>query len=286
MRGHAAALDRRLADPVLEAERRPPGRQLVAVLPPDQLDARQLLVGPACPLDDRLEPLGVGRERGQRDVHVRRAERLLPVLGAALADVAQLGRARRHALPELRREAVQRVLRHAERLEAVVGEGDGDPGVAGRVGRRSGRSRRRGAAAAPARGRRRGRRCAAAGRCRRRATAARAARRSGCRRARGWMPSAAVTASTCLPSSVVLGRLGRVRVGRRQVRERARWPAGVARSTPSRMTGPFPALTSSVKIVSITSSLSARPPQVSCARRRAGGQLDLEEASPARRTAW
>src|SRR3712207_3815193 len=39
----------------------------------------------------------------------------------------------------------------------------------------------------------------------------------------------------------------------------------VARSTPSRMTGPLPALTSTVNSVSITSSFSARPPQVSCA---------------------
>src|SRR5215216_7688813 len=45
--GPAAALDRRLADPVLEAEGCPPGRKLVAVLPPDQLDAGELLVGAA-----------------------------------------------------------------------------------------------------------------------------------------------------------------------------------------------------------------------------------------------
>src|SRR5207247_1223077 len=36
--GNAAALDRRLADPVLEAEGGSPGRKLVAVLTPDQLD--------------------------------------------------------------------------------------------------------------------------------------------------------------------------------------------------------------------------------------------------------
>ena len=43
------------------------------------------------------------------------------------------------------------------------------------------------------------------------------------------------------------------------------------------MIGPLPALISCVKIVSITSSLSARPPQVSCASPRTGGELDLEE---------
>ena len=69
----------------------------------------------------------------------RGAERLLPVLGAALADVAQLGRAGRHPLAELRREAVERVLRHAERLQPLVGEGDGDPGVVRGIGRRASR---------------------------------------------------------------------------------------------------------------------------------------------------
>ena len=39
-----------------------------------------------------------------------------------------------------------------------------------------------------------------------------------------------------------------------------------APSTPSRITGPLPALISSVKIVSITSSFSALPPQVECGR--------------------
>ncbi len=51
----------------------------------------------------------------------------------------------------------------------------------------------------------------------------------------------------------------------------------VAWSTPSRTVGPFPALISSVKIVSITSSLRARPPHVRCRAAAAGGQLDLQE---------
>ena len=50
----AAALDRRLADPVLEAEGRAPGRELVAVLAPDHLDARELLLGLASLLDHGL----------------------------------------------------------------------------------------------------------------------------------------------------------------------------------------------------------------------------------------
>ena len=57
--GDAAALDRGLADPVLEAERRALVRQLVAVLAPDHLDALQVRVALAGPLGDRLQPRDV-----------------------------------------------------------------------------------------------------------------------------------------------------------------------------------------------------------------------------------
>ena len=131
--GDPAALHRRLADPVLEAEGGAPRRELVAVLAPDHLHPGQLLVGAACPLGHRRQPRGVGRQRRQRHVHVGGSKRLFPIGRAAVADVAQLGRAGRHALPELRREAVQRLLGHAQRLQALVGEGNGDPGAAGGV---------------------------------------------------------------------------------------------------------------------------------------------------------
>ena len=72
---------------------------------------------------------------------------------------------------------------------------------------------------------------------------------------------APVGAPRASPSVVVLGLLGRIRIRRREIRE-LREPGLVDRSTPSRITGPLPALISSVKIVSITSSLSARPPHV------------------------
>src|SRR5829696_9130010 len=125
--GHAAAFDRRLADPVLEAEGGAPGGELVAVLSPDDIHARKLLVGATHFLDGGLEPRGIGRERGQRDVHLGATEWLLPTGGAALPNVAQLDRARRHPLLELWREAVERVLRHTERLQALVREGHCDP---------------------------------------------------------------------------------------------------------------------------------------------------------------
>ena len=60
---------------------------------------------------------------------VRRPERLFPVVRAVLANVAEQLRARGHALLELRRKAGERVRRHAERLQALVGERNGDPGV-------------------------------------------------------------------------------------------------------------------------------------------------------------
>ena len=88
----------------------------------------------ACLLDHGLQPLAVGGERRQGDVDVAGAERLLPVLGAAVADVAEQRRAGGHPLPELRSEAVERALRDPERLQAVVGEGDRDPGVVGGIG--------------------------------------------------------------------------------------------------------------------------------------------------------
>ena len=69
----------------------------------------------------------------------RGAERLLPVGRAALADVAQLGGTGRHPLAELGREAVERVLRHTERLQALIGEGDRDPRVVSGIGRRPSR---------------------------------------------------------------------------------------------------------------------------------------------------
>src|SRR3954453_23124323 len=69
---------------------------------------------------------------------VRAAERLLPVLGAARANVSQVRRAGGHPLSELGREAVKRSLRYPQRFQALVGERDRGPGVAlGMRGRRA-----------------------------------------------------------------------------------------------------------------------------------------------------
>ena len=114
----AAALDRRLADTVLEAERGTPGRELVAVLAPDHRDAVQLLMGAAGLFGDGLEPGEVRREHRYGDMDLGRAEWLLPLLRAALADVSEVRRPRSHPFAELGREAVQRALRYPERLRA------------------------------------------------------------------------------------------------------------------------------------------------------------------------
>ena len=106
-----------------------PGWELVALLAPDHLHAGEVSLRLACLVDHLLEPLAVRGERRDGDVHLRASERLLPVLRAALAVVAEVRRARRHPLAELRREAVERGLRHPEGLQAVIREGDGDPGI-------------------------------------------------------------------------------------------------------------------------------------------------------------
>src|SRR4029079_14206130 len=80
-RGSATALHRRLTDPVLEPERRTSGGQLVADLPPDQLDARELLRGATRLVHARLVPRGVGGEDGHRHMYGGPSQRLLPVLG-------------------------------------------------------------------------------------------------------------------------------------------------------------------------------------------------------------
>ncbi len=76
-------------------------------------------MGAAGPFGDGLEPGEVRREHRYGDMDVGRAEWLLPMLRAALADVSEVRRARSHPFAELRREAVKRALRYPERFESV-----------------------------------------------------------------------------------------------------------------------------------------------------------------------
>ena len=125
----AAALDGRVADAVLESERGSLGRQHVGVLAPDRLDAGNLPQGVEGTGERGLQAFRIRRQCVDHQVDVRAPERRLPVLGRALAGVAQLGRPRGHALLELRREAGEGVLRHAQRLEALEAERHGGPGL-------------------------------------------------------------------------------------------------------------------------------------------------------------
>src|SRR5215207_2792127 len=133
--GPTTAFDRGLADAVLEAEGGTPSSELVAVLTPEHLDPRQLLVGSACLVSGLLELSGVVSEKSDGHVHVATSERRLPVLRTALTDVAEQRGACRHPFTELRREAVQRGLRDAQSLEAAIGEPHGHRRVVPAVGR-------------------------------------------------------------------------------------------------------------------------------------------------------
>ena len=207
---------------------RPVG-ELVAVLTPDQLDPGQLGVGLRGP--SRRPPRS--RASSGESTAMATCTSAVPSgfsqwSGPLSPTSPRISAARRHPLPELRREAVQRRLRHAERLQPVVGEGDRDRGLVRRAGGPPAESTIR---------------------CSRR-TSSRPSSRSSMRSSRyvptygrgalvqraaldvvelegmrpSWRPPV-----TRLPWSVVLGRLGRVRIRRRQVGKADACPAGSRR---------------------------------------------------------
>ncbi len=104
--GSTKAFDGRLADPVLETERSAPGRQLVAVLPPDEFNTRQLTVCASRLVNRDLVLRGIRGQRRHRHMHLVSAKWPFPVLGAAVADISQVRGARGHPDLELRGEAV------------------------------------------------------------------------------------------------------------------------------------------------------------------------------------
>ena len=88
-RGPSAAFDSGLADSVLEPERGAAGRELVALLSPDQFDAGEFFLGAPCLFGGGTQDRGVRGKRGDRDVRLAGAQRFFPVFGAAFAGVAQ-----------------------------------------------------------------------------------------------------------------------------------------------------------------------------------------------------
>src|SRR5262245_3365759 len=129
-----------MADAVPESEWLRFGGQRVTVLAPDRSYPRQFPISFPSTLDRQFKLLSVRRDCDDRYVDVRRPKRLLPVFGAALANVPQFFGARSHPLPELPGEAVERLLRHAEGLKPMIGERDAHPGIGQRAGRVRGRS--------------------------------------------------------------------------------------------------------------------------------------------------
>ena len=119
---HAAAGDRRLRDPVEEAEVVLAAGQRLGARLVDHRRRAVRLAELAQHLAALVEVLVV--DRVDRDEHVRLAgaQAGLPVLGRARAAVAEALGARGHALAELGRERGEDLVGHAERLQAGVGE--------------------------------------------------------------------------------------------------------------------------------------------------------------------
>lgn len=133
--GYAAAFDGRMADPVAIAEVLGLGGQRIAVLPPYRSHAGEPVVGGTGPVDGRFQVGGVGRDRCEYHMDVGAAQRRFPVLGAAVAHIAQRFGAGGHPLPELPGERVQRGARHAQRLQAATGDGHTHPHLSQRADR-------------------------------------------------------------------------------------------------------------------------------------------------------
>lgn len=127
--GQPDALDVRVADAVTEAEGGAPGRQLVDVLLPDHLDTGRVLVGDTGPLQLLVQLRRIGRQGAQRDMNLARSERCLPVGRSTLAHIPDQLRPSGHALTKRPRKAVQRLLRHPQGPQPLVGERHSHPGI-------------------------------------------------------------------------------------------------------------------------------------------------------------
>src|SRR5512135_2698367 len=96
-----APLDHRLTDAVSKAEVLASRGKLSAILAVDHRHARQLPEGLSCTLQDLLQARAIRCGRSNREMDIRRAKRLLPVLRTVFAHITQFCRACGHPLPEL-----------------------------------------------------------------------------------------------------------------------------------------------------------------------------------------
>src|ERR1035438_5433624 len=115
----------------------------MAIQAPDGGDPGEFLIRFPGAGEHSLEPLRVGSEPADRDMDVRCPERFFPVFGGALTDIPQYLRASGHALLEGQGEAVERVRRYPQRLEALERDCDADPSLLAAFRRGGGAGERR-----------------------------------------------------------------------------------------------------------------------------------------------
>src|SRR5262249_7158456 len=102
-----ASFDMRVVQPILEAEWVASFRKLAELHAVDDRDLREVVMRLARELQSLLQALIVFGVERQSDVHVRRAERIFPVVGCIGTEVMQDRGARRHALPEFDRKTLE-----------------------------------------------------------------------------------------------------------------------------------------------------------------------------------
>ena len=127
---NSRALDCGMTDAVFESERFSFAGKNVTILSPDRCDALELRVGFAGSFECRRQLLAAGRKGGHDDVNIGRSKRLLPMLRTAFAIVPERLGTCGHSLLELRRETIERGLRHTQRFQTLIGQCDADPGIA------------------------------------------------------------------------------------------------------------------------------------------------------------
>ena len=120
----AAALDRRLANAVLVAERIEVPRLAAEVLGPHDFKAAHSMVLPPRQLHGAAPLLFGVAEDADREVDLPAAKRLVPVLRIVLPAVKKLLGATRHADPKCLGKALQRLLWHPQCHQAGIADGD------------------------------------------------------------------------------------------------------------------------------------------------------------------
>src|SRR5262245_4956391 len=120
----STALNVRIVESILEPKGITSFRKFTELQSVNDGDFGKVVVALPSSLKYGLQARIVFRINCERDVHVCSAERILPISGRIVIDIVEDGGPRRHALAEFFGEAVQRRLRHSQRLEALICESD------------------------------------------------------------------------------------------------------------------------------------------------------------------